>query len=71
VGLRVRVADGELERVIYLEDFRCTGNFGGWLGLDPTDSLLFLRNLSTSDVYSLDLIEDSFFEFFRKAIALC
>jgi eukaryotic-like serine/threonine-protein kinase len=53
--LRVRMADGATEHVIDLKDFRYTGNAGGWMGLDPTGAPLFLRDLSTSDIYSLTL----------------
>jgi Tol biopolymer transport system component len=53
--MRIRVADGKLERVLELKDFRYTGNAGMWMGLDPTDAPLFLRNLGTHDVYALSL----------------
>jgi eukaryotic-like serine/threonine-protein kinase len=53
--LRVRVEDGVTERVIDLKDFRYTGNASGWMGLDPAGAPLFLRDLSTSDIYSLTL----------------
>ncbi|AXC12730.1 hypothetical protein ACPOL_3443 [Acidisarcina polymorpha] len=48
-------ADGATERVVDLKDFRYAGNDGGWMGLDPTGAPLFLRDLSTSDIYSLTL----------------
>jgi len=53
--LRVRVEDGAIERVVDLKDFRYTGNGGGWMGLDPTGAPLFLRDISTSDIYSLNV----------------
>ena len=53
--LRVRIADGAIEHVIDLKDFRYTGNANGWMGLDPNGAPLFLRDLSTSDIYSLTL----------------
>jgi eukaryotic-like serine/threonine-protein kinase len=53
--LRIRVEDGAIERAVDLKDFRYTGNGGGWMGLDPTGAPLFLRDISTSDIYSLNV----------------
>lgn len=52
---RIRVADGAIERVVDIKDLHYTGNSGMWMGLDPTDAALFLRNLGTCDVYALSL----------------
>ena len=52
---RIRVADGVVERVIDLKNFDFTGNINMWMGLDPTDAPLFLRNLGTHDIYALTL----------------
>jgi len=38
-----------------LKDFRYTGTWGLWLGLDPTDAPLMLRDVGTSDIYALTL----------------
>jgi serine/threonine protein kinase/Tol biopolymer transport system component len=54
--LRIRINDGKLEQVIDLRGFLATGFWGFWLGLDPEDSPLMLRNAGTQDVYSLDWI---------------
>ena len=54
--LRIRINDGKLEQVIDLRGFLATGFWGFWLGLDPEDSPLMLRDAGTQDVYSLDWI---------------
>ena len=54
--LRVRISDGKLEQVADLKGFTPTGFWGFWLGLDPEDSPLMLRDAGTQDVYSLDWI---------------
>lgn len=52
----VRVPDGKLEEVANLRDFRGAPGFGSWMGLTPDDSVLLLRDTSTSDIYALDWI---------------
>jgi serine/threonine protein kinase/Tol biopolymer transport system component len=52
--LRVRISDREVEQVFDLTNFPTTGNIGPWLGLDPEDSPLLLRDIGTQDVYALD-----------------
>ena len=52
---RVRVADGALEQIADIKDLKYTGNSGMWMGMDPTDAPLFLRDLGTRDVYALTL----------------
>lgn len=54
---RVRVKGGEPERVVDLKDWHMTGYFSYWMGLDPTDAPLLLRDNSTSDLYALTLEE--------------
>jgi eukaryotic-like serine/threonine-protein kinase len=54
--LRVRISDRKLEQVADLQGFAPTGFWGFWLGLDPEDSPLMLRDAGTQDVYSLDWI---------------
>ena len=54
--LRVRISDRKLEQVADLKGFAPTGFWGFWLGLDPEDSPLMLRDAGTQDVYSLDWI---------------
>jgi len=52
--MRIRVSDKKVEEVADLRDFAATGWWGIWLGLDPTDTPLMLREAGTQDVYSLD-----------------
>jgi len=52
--LRIRISDKKLEQVANLKGFTSTGWWGVWLGLDPDDSPLMLRDAGTQDVYSLD-----------------
>jgi serine/threonine protein kinase/Tol biopolymer transport system component len=52
--LRIRIRDRKLEQIVDLKDFTPTGYWGVWLGLDPNDSPLLLRDAGTQDVYSLD-----------------
>jgi eukaryotic-like serine/threonine-protein kinase len=54
--LRIRISDRKLEQVADLKGFLATGFWGFWLGLDPEDSPLMLRDAGTQDVYSLDWI---------------
>lgn len=53
--LRIPAKGGAPELIAHLKDVRFTGTFGLWLGLDPTDAPLLLRNEGTSDVYALNL----------------
>ena len=52
--MRIRIADKKVEQVADLQDFVATGWWGIWLGIDPTDKPLMLRDAGTQDVYSLD-----------------
>ena len=53
---RLRIRDRKLEKVVSLNNFRRTrGANGYWFDLAPDDSPLLLRNLSTEQVYELDL----------------
>jgi eukaryotic-like serine/threonine-protein kinase len=52
---RIRTTGGEPERIVDLKDVRTTGYYGLWLGLDPTDAPLLLRNVGTNDIYALTL----------------
>ena len=52
---RVRISDGLAERLIDLKDLSSTGNTGMWMGLDPTEAPLFLRDQGSEDVYALTL----------------
>jgi hypothetical protein len=52
---RVRISDGVEERVVDLKGFRSTGAFTAWLGLDPNDAPLLIRDVGTADIYALTL----------------
>jgi dipeptidyl aminopeptidase/acylaminoacyl peptidase len=52
--MRVRIRDRKLERVADLKNFRQTGYYSVWLGMDPDDSPLLLRSTGTQEIYALD-----------------
>jgi eukaryotic-like serine/threonine-protein kinase len=52
--LKVRISDGNLEQLLDLTNFLTVGNIGPWLGLDPDDAPLVLRDTGLQDIYSLD-----------------
>ncbi len=53
---RVAVFGGKVELVIDLNEVQYTGSLRGiWMGLDPTDAPLLLRDAGTNDVYGLTL----------------
>jgi serine/threonine protein kinase/Tol biopolymer transport system component len=53
--LRIPVTGGDAKVVVGLRGFPYTGTFRLWFGLDPDDTPLMLRDISTSDVYALTL----------------
>jgi hypothetical protein len=55
--LRIRIADGKVEKVLDLTNLPTTGNVGvgPWLGLDLNDDVLVLKDTGTQDIYSLVL----------------
>jgi Tol biopolymer transport system component len=54
---RIRASGGEPERVADLTDVPYTGLFGMWMGLDPTDAPLIMRDTGSDDIYALTLEE--------------
>jgi Tol biopolymer transport system component/DNA-binding winged helix-turn-helix (wHTH) protein len=52
---RVRVPDGNAERVVDLNGFRHTGAVGAWMGLDPTDTPMLIRDTGSEEIYALTL----------------
>jgi Tol biopolymer transport system component len=52
---RIPVSGGKEERIVDLKDVPTAGFYGLWLGLDPTDAPLLLRDTGTSDIYALTL----------------
>ncbi|HUA16558.1 MAG TPA: hypothetical protein VMG31_14780 [Verrucomicrobiae bacterium] len=55
--LRIPARGGVAEPVVGLKGFPFAGTFSLWLGLDPTNAPLILRDASTTDVYALTLEE--------------
>ena len=56
--LRIRINDGKVERVFEFKNIRTyPGQFGpaGWTGLAPTDTPLTVRDISSQEIYALDL----------------
>ena len=53
--IRVSIQTGKIERVADLKGFQNAGWIGLWMGLDPTDAPLFLRNVGSEDIYALTL----------------
>jgi Tol biopolymer transport system component len=53
--LRIRVADGEEESLADLKGVQYTGVYTLWMGLDPADAPMMLRDVGTDDIYSLTL----------------
>jgi Tol biopolymer transport system component/DNA-binding winged helix-turn-helix (wHTH) protein len=54
---RIRPTGGEAERVVDLKGFRFTGVWRYFLGLDPEDTPLLLRDTGTDDIFALTLEE--------------
>jgi eukaryotic-like serine/threonine-protein kinase len=54
---RLRVSDGKVERVVDLKSYRLFPGpfFVPWTGLAPGDSPLFVRDISTSEIYAFDV----------------
>ncbi len=56
VGLfRVRPSGRRAEKVVDLKDWHDAGWFGRYMGLDPTDAPLLLRDIGSEDIYALTL----------------
>jgi Tol biopolymer transport system component/DNA-binding winged helix-turn-helix (wHTH) protein len=54
---RIRRRGGQAERIVDLTGFHHAGIDGLWMGLDPDDNPLLLRNLGGDDIYALALEE--------------
>jgi hypothetical protein len=53
---RIPISGGDEERIVDLKEFRNMGWYThGWLGLDPTDAPLLLRDTGTDEIYALTL----------------
>lgn len=52
---RIRVKGDHLEKIVDLKNWHISGWLQQWAGLDPTDAPLLLRDIGSSDIYSLTL----------------
>jgi Tol biopolymer transport system component/DNA-binding winged helix-turn-helix (wHTH) protein len=53
---RIPVAGGKAERVVDLKGFRHIGFYGLWMGLDPADAPMLLRDVGSQEIYALTLV---------------
>jgi hypothetical protein len=54
---RIRVKGGEAELVVGLKEWHWAGWWDSWIGLDPTNAPLLLRDIGSDDIYALTLEE--------------
>jgi DNA-binding winged helix-turn-helix (wHTH) protein/Tol biopolymer transport system component len=52
---RIRVNGSAEEKIADLKDWRDAGWWGQYMGLDPTDAPLLLRDIASDDIYALTL----------------
>jgi hypothetical protein len=52
---RWQVSTGRLEKVVGAPDFGLGGTYGVWVGVTPDGDPLVVRDMSTVDLYALDL----------------
>jgi Tol biopolymer transport system component len=52
---RLRVKGGQIEKVVELKNWPVSGWFDMWIGLDPTDAPLLLRDIGSTEIYALSL----------------
>jgi DNA-binding winged helix-turn-helix (wHTH) protein/Tol biopolymer transport system component len=52
---RIRISGGRAEKIADLKDWHDAGWFGRYMGLDPTDAPLLLRDIGSEDIYALAL----------------
>jgi hypothetical protein len=52
---RIPVSSGKREAVADIRTIPLTGWFGLWIGLDPSDAPLLLRDTGTDELYALSL----------------
>ena len=53
--MRVRISDLKIERMADLKDFRPTGYWDDWMGLDTNDAPLLLRDTGLQDAYAMEV----------------
>ena len=54
---RIRISGGRAEKIVDLKDWHDAGWFGRYMGLDPTDAPLLLRDIGSADIYALTLAQ--------------
>jgi DNA-binding winged helix-turn-helix (wHTH) protein/Tol biopolymer transport system component len=52
---RISIEGGAAEKIVDLKDWHDAGWYGCYMGLDPTDTPLLLRDISSDDIYALTL----------------
>ena len=52
---RISLKGGEAEKIVDLKDWHDAGWYGKYMGLDPTDAPLLLRDIGSDDIYALTL----------------
>ena len=52
---RIRVNGGAPEKIADLKDWHDAGWWGAYMGLDPTDAPLLLRDIASADIYAFTL----------------
>jgi DNA-binding winged helix-turn-helix (wHTH) protein/Tol biopolymer transport system component len=52
---RISVKTGEAEKIVDLKNWHDAGWYGRYMGLDPTDAPLLLRDIGSDDIYALTL----------------
>jgi DNA-binding winged helix-turn-helix (wHTH) protein/dipeptidyl aminopeptidase/acylaminoacyl peptidase len=55
--VRLRLSDGKIESIVDVQNVGrlTTGSFAAWFGLAPDDSPLFARDISTQEIYALEV----------------
>jgi serine/threonine protein kinase/Tol biopolymer transport system component len=53
--IRIRASDGKAERVAKLSGQPEAEFYNNWMGLDPTDAPLMMRDIGSNDIYALTL----------------
>ena len=52
---RVRIADRKVEQVVSLKGIEAPGDLESYVGLEPDDSVLVLKNIVSREIYALDV----------------
>jgi Tol biopolymer transport system component len=52
---RISIKGGTAEKIVDLKGWHDAGWWGAWMGLDPTDAPLLLRDIGSDDIYALTL----------------